>query len=44
MTRQAQALIYTILIEDKAVVAIEARGPEARQLCNDERFLEELSL
>jgi hypothetical protein len=32
------------LIEDKPVVAIEARGSEARELCKEEWFLEELSL
>jgi len=44
MKREAQALIYTILVEDKPVVAIAARGTEARELCKEKWFLEELSL
>jgi hypothetical protein len=43
MTRQAHALIYTILIDDKPIVAIAARGSEARELCKEEWFLDELS-
>jgi hypothetical protein len=44
MKREPQALIYTILIEDKAVCALEARGSEARELCKEEWFREELSV
>lgn len=44
MKREPQALIYTILIEDKPIVAIEARRSEARELCKEEWFLEELSV
>lgn len=36
-------LICSILIEDKAVVALEARGSDARELCKADGFLEELS-
>jgi hypothetical protein len=43
MKREPDGLIYTILIEDKAVVALEARGSEARGLCKEEWFLEDLS-
>ena len=41
--REPQGLIYTILIEDKARVALQARGSEARELCKEEWFREELS-
>jgi hypothetical protein len=44
MKREPQALIYTILIEDKPIVAIEVRRSEARELCKEEWFLEELSV
>ena len=44
MKREPKGLIYTILIEDKAVVAVEASASEARELCKEEWFLEELSL
>ena len=44
MKRALRGLIYTILIEDKAMVALQARGSEARELCKEEWFLEELSL
>jgi len=43
MKREPQGLIYTILIEDKAMVALQARGSEARELCKEEWFREELS-
>ena len=36
-------LVYSILIEDKAVVALEARESEARELCKEKGFLEALS-
>jgi hypothetical protein len=38
-----QAVIYTILIDDKPIVAIAARGSEARELCKEEWFSDELS-
>ena len=44
MKRALRGLIYTILIEDKAMVALQARGSEARELCKEEWFLEELSV
>ena len=44
MEAKSQALIYTILIDDKPTVAIAARGSERRQLCREEWFLEELSV
>ena len=43
MKREPRALIYTILIEDKPIVAIEAGRSEARELCKEEWFLEDLS-
>ena len=43
MKREPQGLIYTILIEDKAMVALQARGAEARELCKEEWFRDELS-
>jgi hypothetical protein len=43
MKREAETLIYTILIEDKPVIALEASGCEARQLCHEEWLLHELS-
>ena len=44
LKRQTQKLIYTILANDEAIVAMEATGVEARELCKEEWFLEELSL
>jgi len=44
MKQKPQTLIYAILIEDKAVVALEAHGSEARELCKEEWFRKELSL
>jgi hypothetical protein len=38
-----QAVIYTILIDDRPVVALAARRSEAIELCKEEWFLEELS-
>lgn len=43
MKREPQGLIYMILIEDNAVVALQARGSDVRELCREERFLEDLS-
>ena len=44
MKHKPQALIYTILADDKPILAIEATRTEARELCKEEWFLEELSL
>jgi hypothetical protein len=43
MKREPQTLVYTILVEDRSVVALDARGSEARELCKEEWFREELS-
>jgi hypothetical protein len=43
MKPQSQALIYTILADDKPVAALEASGPEARELLRERWFLHELS-
>ena len=44
MKREHQALVYTILAADQPIAAIEATRTEARELCKEEWFLEELSL
>jgi hypothetical protein len=44
MKYKPQALVYTILAAEQPVVAIEAMRTEARELCKEEWFLEELSL
>ena len=44
MKAKPQALIYTILANDPPIVAMEATGTEARELCKEEWFREELSL
>ena len=44
MKPKPQALIYTILADDQPIVAIEATGTEARELCKEDWFREELSL
>jgi hypothetical protein len=36
-------IIYTILADDKPVAALEASGPEARELLREQWFLHELS-
>jgi hypothetical protein len=36
------ALIYTILVDGKPVVALEARGREAAELCREEWFRSDL--
>jgi hypothetical protein len=36
-------LIYTILADDKPVAALEASGPDARELLRTQWFLDELS-
>jgi hypothetical protein len=41
--KREPTLIYSILIEDKAVIALEAGASEARGLCKEEGFLEDLS-
>jgi len=41
--KREPTLIYSILIEDKAVIALEAGASEARGLCKEEWFLEDLS-
>ena len=43
MKPKSQALIYTILADDKPVAALEASGPEARELLKERWFLHELS-
>jgi hypothetical protein len=43
MTVKSHALIYTILADDKPVAALEASGPEARELLRERWFLHELS-
>lgn len=43
MKPKSQALIYTVLADDKPVVALEASGPETRELVKEPWFLEELS-
>ena len=43
MKLESQALIYTILADDKPVAALEASGPEARELLRERWFLHELS-
>jgi hypothetical protein len=37
-----QSLIYTILADDKPVAALEASGPEARELLRERWFQDEL--
>ena len=41
--RKPQAIIYTILADDKTVAALEASGTEARELLKERWFLQELS-
>ena len=43
MKPKSQALIYTILADDKPVAALEASGSEARELLSEQWFLHELS-
>ena len=43
MEAKSQALIYTILADDKPVAALEASGSEARELLREQWFLHELS-
>ena len=44
MKHKHSSLIWTILVEDVPVAAVKASGPEARELCKEKWFLEELSL
>jgi hypothetical protein len=43
MKHEPKGLIYTILAGDKPIVAIEASGREAGELCKEKWFREELS-
>ena len=43
MKPKPQTLIYAILADDKPIAAIEASGPEARELLKEQWFLQELS-
>ena len=43
MKHKTQSLIYTILADDRPVGVFEATAPEARELCREEWFLEDLS-
>jgi len=43
MKLKPQAIIYTILADDKPVAALEASGTEARELLKERWFLQELS-
>ena len=42
MKRALPALTYTILVDGKPVVALEARGREAAELCREEWFRSDL--
>ena len=43
MKRKPKELIYTILAGEKPIVALEASGREAGELCKEEWFRNELS-
>jgi hypothetical protein len=43
MTARPTRLIYTILADDMPVAALEASGPEARELLKEPWFLKELA-
>ena len=43
MKPKPQAIIYTILADDKPVAALEATGTEARELLKERWFLQEWS-
>lgn len=43
MKAKPQKLIYTILADDRPVAALQASGPEARELLHERWFLEELA-
>jgi hypothetical protein len=42
MKQSSQGLIYTILVDGKPVVTLEAKGHEAAELCKEEWFRAEL--
>lgn len=42
MKRVLPALIYTILVDGKPIVALEAKGREAAELCREEWFRADL--
>lgn len=42
MKPKIQTLIYTMLADDKPVAALEAAGPEVRELLKERWFLDEL--
>lgn len=44
MKHKLNTLIYTILADDKPIAAIKSSGPEAREICRERWFLDELSL
>ena len=43
MKSNSQSLIYTILADDRPVAALNATGPEAREILKEEWFLDELA-
>ena len=43
MKRASAELVYTILVDGKPIVAFEASGREAAELCKEEWFRAELS-
>ena len=43
MKRAPKGLVYTILVDGKPIVAFEASGREAAELCKEEWFRAELS-
>jgi hypothetical protein len=43
MKPKPQAIIYTILADDRPVAALEANGTEARELLKEKWFLDELA-
>ena len=43
MKRAPTGLVYTILVDGKPIVALEASGREAAELCKEEWFRAELS-
>jgi hypothetical protein len=43
MKRAPKGLIYTILADGKPIIALEASGREAAELCKEEWFRAELS-
>lgn len=43
MKQEPKGLIYTIMVGDRPIVALEASGREAGQLCKEEWFKSELA-